>query len=402
MKILFLTIVTISTLEERGIYTDLLRKFRNEGHEVFVISPIERKNKTATNIKNENGATLLQIWSYNLQQTNLIEKGLGILALEYQFLRALKRYFSNEKFDLILYTTPPITFTKVIQYIKRRDNAYSYLLLKDIFPQNAVDMRMMKKNGMLHKSFLRMERQLYEVSDTIGCMSLANRDYIIKHNTYLDPQKIEVNPNSLEPLSIMQNSNGHTLKIRSKYHLPLEKMIFVYGGNLGLPQGISFLLQTIEKCSNQHVFFLIVGAGREYSIIEQWFVQNEPKNAKLMKSLPKGDYDCLVGACDVGMIFLNPAFTIPNVPSRLLSYLEHGLPVLAATDRATDVGKVVEEAKCGIWVQSGDIKAILQAINKLVENKDDFLTMKQNARSLLEREYLVDISYDLIRIKTNT
>jgi glycosyltransferase involved in cell wall biosynthesis len=399
MKILFLTIVKISTLEEGGIYTDLLRKFRDEGHEVFIISPIERRYKTGTNIKKEKGATLLQVKTFNIQKTNVIEKGLGTLAIESQFLRALKKSFSKEKFDLILYSTPPITFTKVINFIKSRDQAYSYLLLKDIFPQNAVDLHLMKKDGMLHKLFLKKERQLYEASDTIGCMSIANKDYIMRHNPYLVAEKIEVNPNSIDLLPIEQQSKISKLALRDKYNLPDNKMIFVYGGNLGLPQGIDFLLQTIENCSNQNVYFLIVGSGREYTRIAKWFVQNKPINARLLQSLPKKDYDSLVGTCDVGMIFLNPDFTIPNFPSRLLSYLEYGMPVLAATDKSTDVGKVVEDAKCGLWVQSGDIKAMLCAINKLIENEDDFLVMKQNARMLLENEYTVDVSYHLIENK---
>ncbi|MEO6683090.1 MAG: glycosyltransferase family 4 protein, partial [Ginsengibacter sp.] len=359
-------------------------------------SPIERRYQTSTQLKREKGATFLQVKSFNLQKTNVIEKGLGTLAIEYQFLSALKKYFSEVKLDLILYSTPPITFTKVIQFVKRRDNAYSYLLLKDIFPQNAIDMHLMKKDGFLHKLFLRKERQLYEASDTIGCMSISNKDYIKEHNPYLNPKKIEVNPNSIEPTKAEQQTNALKIAIRDKYNLPNNKMIFVYGGNLGLPQGINFLLQTIEKCCNQNVFFLIVGAGREYTTIEQWFVQNKPTNAKLLKSLPKGDYDSLVAACDVGMIFLNPDFTIPNFPSRLLSYLEFGMPVLAATDKSTDIGQVIDEAKCGLWVQSGDIKSMLNAINKLVENEDEFLTMTQNARNLLENKYTVDISYRLI------
>src|SRR5665647_904327 len=141
MKVLFLTILKINSLDERGIYTDLLRRFRDEGHDVFIVSPAERRYKISTNLKKEKGVTLLQVKTLKLQKTNVIEKGIGTLFMEYQFLWAVKKNFSNEKFDLILYSTPPITFSKVISYIKKRDKACSYLLLKDIFPQNAIDMK---------------------------------------------------------------------------------------------------------------------------------------------------------------------------------------------------------------------------------------------------------------------
>lgn len=398
MKILFLTILKINSLDERGIYTDLLRRFRDGGHNVFIVSPAERKYKISTNLKKEKGVTLLQVKTLNLQKTNVIEKGLGTLFMEYQFLWAVKKKFPNEKFDLILYSTPPITFSKVICYIKKRDEACSYLLLKDIFPQNAIDMKLLKKGGWLHQMFIKKERKLYEESDTIGCMSAANRNYLLEHYDFLSPENIEVNPNSIEPLEKMKSIESK-VTIREKYGLPEHDKIFVYGGNLGLPQGISFLLRTIENCSIPKVFFLIVGAGREYNRIAKWFDDNKPANAKLIEVLPKEEYDILVNTCDVGMIFLNPDFTIPNFPSRLLSYLECSMPVLAATDKSTDIGKVIEKAGCGISVQAGDINGMLQAIDKLMENEDDFLLMKQNARALLENEYNVGISYHLIESK---
>ncbi|MEO9004560.1 MAG: glycosyltransferase family 4 protein, partial [Ginsengibacter sp.] len=231
--------------------------------------------------------------------------------------------------------------------------------------------------------------------------SAANRSYIIRNHEYILSDKIEVNPNSIEPIPIEQSIEDK-LKIREKYSLPLYKKIFVYGGNLGLPQGIDFLLQTIENSADMEVFFLLVGAGREYKKIEQWFRQHKPKTARLLASLPKNEYDLLVGSCDVGMIFLNPDFTIPNFPSRLLSYLEFSMPVLAATDKNTDVGEVIEKAGCGIWVQSGDIKKMIQAIKRMITNEEEFLFMKKKARVLLEKEYTVDTSYRLIEAKVKT
>ena len=102
MNILFLTIYKIEKLEERGIYTDLIRKFRDEGHEVFVVNPSERREKKPTHLLKEERAAILRVRTFNLQKTNVIEKGIGTLAIEYQYLHAIKNYFSGIKFDLIL------------------------------------------------------------------------------------------------------------------------------------------------------------------------------------------------------------------------------------------------------------------------------------------------------------
>jgi len=398
MNVLFLTMVKINSLTDRGIYTDLLRKFHEEGHHVFAVCPVERREKKKTTVRKEKEGTILNVQTLNLQKTNIVEKGLGTLAIEYQFLSAIKKYFYEVKFDLVVYSTPPITFYKVIRFIKKRDQAYSYLLLKDIFPQNAVDMKMLKENGALHKIFLKKEKKLYAISDTIGCMSDANKTYILNHNPQIASEKVEINPNTVEPISFIQTASEKNA-VREKYNLPTDKKIFVYGGNLGKPQGIDFLLETITALVSENVFFLIVGSGTEYIRIDKWFNENNPKNALLLAGLPKQDYDSLLNACDVGLIFLHKDFTIPNFPSRLLSYLEMKMPIIAATDANTDIGTVIQENNCGRWVISGDIQEMKKAIVDLISDETVCNEMKENAWNLLDKNYKVERSYNLIKDK---
>ena len=393
MNIIFLTLVEINSIEERGIYQDLLRKFRDEGHDVTIVTPVERRKRIATNFKEKEGVSILQVKTLNIQKTNIVEKGIGTLAIEFQYLFAIKKYLADKKFDLVLYSTPPITFGKVINFIKLRDGAYSYLLLKDIFPQNAVDMKMLKEGGFIHKQFVKKEKKLYEISDTIGCMSPENVDYVLKHNPEIDKKKVEVNPNTIEPIEFSY-SEEEKKTIREKYDIPTDKKVFVYGGNLGKPQGLDFLLETISVTNNENAFFLIVGDGTEFPRMKDWFENQKPNNAKLLQRLPKADYDRLLVACDVGLIFLDKNFLIPNFPSRLLSYLEMSMPVLAATDIHTDIGTIVEENKCGYKVISGNQAEMLAKIKLLLT--ENLIEKGENARTLLYNNYTVEKSYNLI------
>ncbi|MGJ1514927.1 glycosyltransferase family 4 protein [Sphingobacterium siyangense] len=396
MNIVFLTLVEINSIEERGLYQDLLRKFRDEGHSVTIVTPVERRRNIATNFTAKDGVEILQVKTLNIQKTNIIEKGIGTLAIEYQYLSAIKKFTSNKKFDLVLYSTPPITFAKVIEYIKNRDQAKSYLLLKDIFPQNAVDMGMLKKGGIIHRQFLKKEQKLYRISDTIGCMSPANVDFLLQHNPEIPREKVEVNPNTIKPL-VVDYTKEQKLAIREKYGIPVDKKVFVYGGNLGKPQGLGFLLETIAASKNEEVFFLIVGDGTEFPMMKAWFDDRQPNNAKLLQRLPKEDYDKLLAACNIGLIFLDRNFLIPNFPSRLLSYLEMKMPVLAATDPNTDIGDMVERANCGYKVLAGDQMDMQEKINLLL--KANLNELGSNADKLLRDEYLVDRSYQLIMEK---
>lgn len=393
MNVIFLTLVEINSIEERGIYQDLLRKFRDEGHDVTIVSPTERRKKISTNLQNKEGVSILQVKTFNIQKTNIIEKGIGTLAIEYQFLSAIKKHLTGKKFDLVLYSTPPITFVKVIDFLKKRDHARSYLLLKDIFPQNAVDMKMLKEGSLLHKLFIRKEKKLYKISDTIGCMSAANVNFLLRHNPDIAQEKVEINPNTIEPVSF-NYSLEDKINIRKKYFIPTDKKILVYGGNLGKPQGVDFLLETIDATKNKEAFFLIVGDGTEFSRIKSWFEQNKPENATLLQRLPKNDYDTLLFSCDIGLVFLDRNFTIPNFPSRLLSYLEMKMPVITATDASTDIGDIVEYNNCGCKVLAGNQNEMQEKIDMLLGG--DLTEMGLNAYKLLLEEYTVNKSYDLI------
>ncbi len=397
MNILFLTIGRMEHIENRGLYTDLLRNFRELGHNVYTISPYERRTKLKTQLKCDNGVSMLHVVIGNITKTNLVEKGISTLLIERQFKKAVKKYFNDIKFDLILYSTPPITFANVISYVKKRDNAKTYLLLKDIFPQNAVDIGMMSKSGIksiIYKMFRQKEKKLYKLSDYIGCMSEANVDYILKHNPYISPEKVHVNPNSIEVCKVERNVEKRN-EIRQKYNILKDTKVFVYGGNLGRPQNIPFVIKCLkENVGKKDRFFVICGTGTEYSKLKA-FVENEkPDNVLLLNGLPKAEYEEFIAAFDVGLIFLDHRFTIPNFPSRLLSYMQNSMPVLACTDPNTDIGKVVTENGFGWWCESDNPDNFTKAIEMAINT--DLRSMGEKGFRYLENNYTAQKSYNTI------
>jgi len=406
MNVIFLTLVRINDIEERGIYQDLMRKFRDEGHNVYIVTPCERRLGLQTSLTDSKGVHILNVKTLNVQKTSIVEKGIGTLLIESQYKVAIKKYLGDVKFDLITYSTPPITFTNVVKYLKKENpGALSYLQLKDIFPQNAVDIGMMPKTGakgLLYKFFRRKEKKLYAYSDYIGCMSPANVEFLLKHNPEIDAKRVEVAPNSIElnGTGDVLNNDPEQLKaaryyIRKKYGLPLDKPVFIYGGNLGKPQGIDFLIKCLEANKNRKdCHFVVVGSGTEYPRLEAWYNANLNLNVKLMKGLPKADYDLLVRSCDVGMIFLDHRFTIPNYPSRLLSYLEYKMPVVCATDVNTDIGKIAEENGYGYWCESVKPEDFIALVDKML--KSDRKAMGEKGYEFLKNNYLVEHTYNKI------
>lgn len=393
MNILFLSVYEIKDSNSGYIYADLIREFSRHEHNIFAVTPT--KSSTEYFI-DSNGVKIIKVKNGQIQKTGKIKKVINLLTLEKKTIKAVNKYAKNIKFDLVVNMCSNLCFAKTSAYFKRRDSAVNYLLLKDIFPQNAVDIGMMKTTGVMgfvYRHFKKKEKKLYNSADYIGCMSQANADYITAHHSEINKEKVTVVPNSIEPQDVSLTQE-EKLAMRNKYGIPIDKTIFVYGGNLGKPQGIPFIIDCLHsQKDNPDVFFFIVGDGTEYHLLEEYVNKERPTNVKAMKRLPREDFDSMVASCDVGMIFLDNRFTVPNFPSRLLSYMQAGLPVFSCTDANTDIGKVIVDNGFGWWCESNSVedfdKCLVKAIN---EHEQKAL----NSKLFLQSDFSVASCYKTI------
>ena len=392
MNILFLSLLDINSPEEENIYMDLLNEL-TDYNKIFIVSPSERRKKEKTVVKKFDNCEILKVRIGNIQKINIFEKGISTIFLESQFKKSIKKFYKNIKFDLILYATPPITLCNIIKYIKRRDSAKTYLMLKDIFPQNAVDLNMFSKKSIIYKYFRKKEIQLYKLSDKIGCMSPKNKTYLLDNNKYLDSKKVEIFPNSIIPKSVNKRDLRLNEKYRKKYSIPLKSRVYMYGGNLGKPQGIPFIIECLKLIKNfKDTYFIICGTGTEYKKLESFKEAFEIDNLLLLNGLPKKEYTELLNVADIGLIFLDYKFTVPNFPSRLLSYMEKGIPVLSCTDSSTDIGDIIEENGFGWKIYSNDaigFKNMIKEINN--KSNDELFKLGNNGLKFLNDNYRCDI-----------
>lgn len=394
MNVLFLTMNIFTDIEMHNIYSDLMKEFIKHGHRPYIVTPREKKMAECTELVDYEDYSLLKVQIGNTSNVSLIEKGVSTVMLASLFYRAVKRELGHLKFGLILYSTPPITLAKPVKKLKKLFKCKTYLMLKDIFPQNAVDLKMLSKNGLIYKYFRLQEKELYKESDYIGCMSQANVDYVLRNNPNIVSEKVHVNPNSIE---VRENIflDEKKAKIRAQYNIPENATTFIYGGNLGRPQGISFIIECLKaNADKSDRFFIICGKGTEYIKLESFVNEYNPKNILLLNELPKAEYEEFVKAFDVGLVFLDHRFTIPNFPSRILSYMENGMPVLACTDPCTDIGQVITEGNFGLWCESDAASKFSDCVDKmLLCDLDEF---GHNSRKFLIENYSVERCYSII------
>ena len=401
MNVLFFTIDNVTSFKTRSIYMDLINKFRREGHYVTVVSVCEKrdqKSDTPRRFELEDGE-IVKVFSPNVTKvSNYIKKGISLVYLNSLYKKAARQAIRNHNYDLVLYGSPPVTVYGAVDFIKKRQGSYTYLLLKDIWPYDCLFGDALSTKGWKGIAFdilKLMARKLYSVSDTIGCMSPANIKFLTDNEPGIEKSKIEVNPNSVEPFGI-ELTKAEILETRLKYGIPTNKVIFLYGGNLGIPQGIEFALEAVKASrSVKDACFVFVGGGTAREIVERAKRTQEYENLFFIPPMQKDEYDQLAYACDVGLIFLNHDCLAPNYPSRLLSYMQARLPVICATDVYTDVGRIAEVNGYGLSCESNDTKQFVNCVSSMMD-EDKRNTMGEMAHNYFIENYTSDTSFHII------
>jgi len=389
LKVLFLMFAFPDMNKSFNMYTTLVEEFVNHGHEVTVLAP----GKDETGVYVENTIPVLRVQTLPIKNAPNYLKGISNVLLPYQFERALNKFYKGKSFELIISPTPPITLVDLAAKLKRRFGAKFYLILRDIFPQNAVDLGFMKKGGLLHHYFQRKERKLYEEADFIGCMSQGNIDYLKKHNPEVSTDKLVELKNYQKPY---KGFGSNIALLKEKYGIA-GKFVVVFGGNMGKPQQLENVLELAESVLQfSDIVFLLLGEGVQMNKIEVNAKIKGLTNINIQRTIPKQEYQDLLSVCDVGLISLHKDFTIPNIPSKALDYFNVGIPVLASLDRATDFGKILDEEQCGLWTYAGEHEILKHKLIQIYSNKELKELMGSNGKKYFTRNLLPSTAYSTV------
>ena len=371
------------------MYTALVEEFLNHGHEVTIVAPGNEK----TDIYVENGIPVLRVQSLPIKNVPNYLKGISNVLLPYLFERALNQFYKEKSFDVIISPTPPITLVDLAAKLKRKFGAKFYVILRDIFPQNAVDLGFMKKEGLLHRYFRRYERKLYREADYIGCMSQGNIDYVKKHNPEVSADKLHELKNYQKPY---KGFSSDPVFLKNKHGIA-EKFVVVFGGNMGRPQQLENVLTLAESVLHfPDIVFLLLGEGVQINKIEAEAKTKGLTNINIQRTIPKQEYQDLLCLCDVGLISLHEDFTIPNIPSKALDYFNVGIPVLASLDRATDFWRILDENECGLWSYAGEHEKLKSQLIQFYSNKELKESVGRNGKNYFISNLLPERAFSIV------
>ena len=394
-KILFLGLGYADVAQEAGLYPELVEALDSAGAEMRVVAPALDAGRIGMRL--EGDIPVLRVATGPLFEVGLVRKALNNLLLPIRYFIALRRQNREWQPEWIITPTPPITFTPLVWWLKRKTGAKAYLVLRDIFPQNAVDLGFMSRRGLVLGFFRALEKWTYTVADRIGCMSPGNARYVVDHNPNVSAEKLHFLPNWIAERHIISRA-GPLALAREEWGVKDTDLLCVFGGNLGKPQQVNFLLDVAEALGNEpNIHIVIVGRGTESAMLKEHIKARNLDNLLLLDWLPRDEYQKLLVAADVGFILLNERFTIPNIPSRLTGYWAAGVAVLAATGTATDLNEAfLSKYGGGEWVQMGDVQRFVEKLRSYANNPEMLAEMGEHGRQAVLKHFTAKKAAEIV------
>ena len=373
---------------------DLAEQLLVDGHKPTVIVP-DQNIKTSWTLEKKNGINIYRLSSPKIKDVNFLRRAINEIFLSLYMIIALRKTGLDIKsFHGVIWYSPSIFFGPLIWYIKKKSKIKSYLILRDIFPEWALDLGLLKKSPLYY--FFKLAAQFqYYVADSIGVQSVSNLKYLSKLKKRKD-KKIEVLNNWLKD-SIKTKSSIKINKTKLK-----NRKIFIYCGNMGVAQGMDIILDLAVLYRNdKSKGFLFVGRGSEVGRLKTIVKKKALENIIFFDAINSSELDDLFKKCHIGLVSLDPRHKSHNIPGKFITYMRSGLPVLAKINKNTDLEKIINSNNVGRVYSGYNVKDFFVMSKKLIENESERLIMSKNSVKLNKIFFLSSIATKKI-LKTFT
>lgn len=319
---------------------DLSLEFARQGHEVTMMVAAPDLHEP-WQIEMWNGVRVIRLKTPKTKDIGYVRRTISEFLMPFTMLRNLRKSpLAEQKWDGVVWYSPTIFLGPIVNALKTASNCKSYLIIRDIFPEWAVDMGLLGR-GLPYRFFNTVANYQYSVADVIGIQAPGNRAYF-KDWLARSSGHVEVLQNWLADAP----ANGCSISVRET--ALAGRKIFVYAGNMGIAQGMGILLDLADRLKARSDFgFLFVGRGSDAQRLRADARDRGLDNVVFFDEIDPDEIPGLYAQCDVGLVALDPRHKTHNIPGKFLSYMQSGLPVLASVNHGNDIVQLIETEGVG-------------------------------------------------------
>jgi glycosyltransferase involved in cell wall biosynthesis len=387
MRILMLCTVYPLQTGDHFLTNELAAAFAAAGHHVQVVVtdwalPVGTMSR---GVREENGVEVLVIAPTAIRVLGRFIKNLTKWTLSSIYgLWQMRRAIGNERYDIVVCFTPCVTVAAQLLWATRRFKTRNMLIVHDFFPYHHHSIGLVP-GGPVFRAALSLETHLMQRFHSFGCMAPRNIDYLRRNYPLPSYANIVELPLWTET-GPLPSCPKHLLRVQ--HHLPLDRKIAVFGGQINEGRGISEILAAaaLAEEARPDLFFLFIGDGRLASAIQERIAAGAA-NILLKPRVPRGEFLSLLSACDAGIVATIPQLSVPTFPIKTMDYLRALLPVVAAVEQASELPAFLAQWNLGISLPAGNAQALLAAISELIDNQKLADGFEQRVRACLDEVF---------------
>lgn len=361
---------------------DLAREFARQGHSLCVLLPSSVQQEP-WELDTFDGVQILRLQAPQTKGVGYVRRTLAELLMPFSMWRNLRKSpLHSMHWEGIVWYSPSIFFGPLVGWLRQSNGCKSYLIIRDIFPEWAVDMGLMRK-GFVYRFFDAIARYQYSVADVVGVQTSGNRAYFFEWEKQAD-RKLEVLENWLNKPVQSQCS------IRIDKTSLKGRRVFLYAGNMGVAQGLDVFLDLADRLRDRsEIGFLFVGRGSEAARLKAEAKQRKLGAVLFFDEIDPDEIPSLCTQCDAGIVSLDPRHKSHNIPGKFLTYMQSGLPVLANINSGNDLAQMIRDECVGGVCESNQVEELLLITEKLLAQIDADPELQDHCINLFYKKFSV-------------
>lgn len=359
--------------------SELVEELVKLGHEIFLFTPSDSKFDSFRKVNKRLSIFYIKTPTFYLFNKNISRFLNEFIFWSFAATKVKKMFFSNIGINFIIAYSPSIFSYKLASYIKKEKNISSYLILRDLFPRWAWDLKVIKLK-IIYNFLLYHEKKLIDVFDFIGIQSKSNLEYFSKNY-----------PNHFKKIHIL--NNWATIRSRKGLIKPIiykNKFIFLYAGNLGEAQSTINLFEAMLELREQNILFVFIARGKKFHDLRKKCIASRMQNVFFLNLMSPSELERYIKFSHVGFFTLNHLHTTHNVPGKFITYLGYSKPVFGLVNKGNSLKEFINQNNLGVCIDKYDKESIIKSMLYIYDNYDNFKN-KILMRSIFKKNFSTSV-----------
>ena len=294
-------------------------------------------------------------------------------------------YLVGPKADLTIVVSPPLLVGLPIWLLSRLKRSRILFHVQDLQPDAAIELGMLK-NRLFAKILYKIEKAIYDRVDWVSTISSGMLDRILQKGV-AEKRAFLLRNWGNDDVVVPQSKDN---EYRSEYSLK-EKYVVLYAGNFGVKQGLDIVVEAADILKDRpDIHFLMAGNGAVKNQLVQYVTSKSIDNITFLPPQPFERLSDLLATADVSLIPQRKEAKDIVLPSKVLNIMASGRPIIATAEPDSELGRIIDAAKCGLLVEPGNAEELSKAILHLKDNSDEAEVFGINGRDCLDKHFTKD------------